>query len=176
MNLPDVKAGMTVLAEHIQRINEAIKKIRLRPGTGYYLRESSGGTSIVLPDSLLGQSGGGIPCPFRVTDASSGETLKVQVQWGLIYNMLPTGMFFDNNPPLEMTINASCFLYSAIVFNTSTLMPVSISFTTGTTLKTNTSTTQFNLIAKITVEDGRITSIVNRCIQPFPSPCSLGSA
>jgi hypothetical protein len=179
MDLPDVKAGMAILAEHIQRLNAAIKQVRLRPGVGYLLKESSGGTSIVItrPQSAAGGGGGGstIPCPFEITDASDEDGLKVQVAWGLIWQRLPTGMFPDNDPPLVMDVTENCYVYSKIVFDTNTLLPTGVSFSIETALMENTDTTQYNLIATVIVdtESEAITEIRNVCQQPFPSPCSL---
>jgi hypothetical protein len=179
MDLPDVKAGMAILAEHIQRLNAAIKQVRLRPGVGYLLKESSGGTSIVITPPQRASTGGGggstIPCPFEVTDASDEQGLKVQVAWGLIWQRLPTGMFPDNDPPLVMEVSANCFVYSKIIFDTETLLPTGISFSVESNLMENTDTTQYNLIATVIVdtEAEAITEIRNVCQQPFPSPCSL---
>jgi hypothetical protein len=181
MNLPDAKPGNPVLAEDIQRICAAIKQIRLRTGTGYFLRESSGGTTINFPQGTVGGGGGGsvIPCPFECTDASNDTTLRVQVAWGLIYQQLPTGMMPDNKPPLRLTVTQTCYIYSRIVFNTDTLLVTGVSFSVETTIQSNTETTQYNLIAVVTVSEGEdktITSISNICQQPFPSPCSLAPA
>ena len=179
MDLPDVKAGMAILAEHIQRLNAAIKQVRLRPGVGYLLKESSGGTSIVITPGqrALGGGGGGstIPCPFEVTDVSDEDGLKVQVAWGLIWQRLPTGMFPDNDPPLVMDVTENCYVYSKIVFDTNTLLPTAVSFSIETALMENTDTTQYNLIATVLVstDPEAITEIRNVCQQPFPSPCSL---
>lgn len=179
MDLPDVKAGMAILAEHIQRLNAAIKQVRLRPGVGYLLKESSGGTSIVITPPQRASTGGGggstIPCPFEVTDASDEQGLKVQIAWGLIWQRLPTGMFPDNDPPLVMDVSANCFVYSKIIFDTDTLLPTGISFSVENNLMENTDTTQYNLIATVIVdtEAEAITAIRNVCQQPFPSPCSL---
>jgi hypothetical protein len=169
MDLPDVKAGMAILAEHIQRLNAAIKQVRLRPGVGYLLKESSGGTSIVITPPQRASTGGGggstIPCPFEVTDASDEQGLKVQVAWGLIWQRLPTGMFPDNDPPLVMEVSANCFVYSKIIFDTETLLPTGISFSVESNLMENTDTTQYNLIATVIVdtEAEAITEIRNVC-------------
>jgi hypothetical protein len=182
MNLPDAKAGNPVLAEDIQRICAAIKQIRLRTGTGYFLRESSGGTTINFPPETIGGTGGGgsvIPCPFQCTDASDETTLKVEVAWGLIYQQLPLGMMPNNKPPLRLTVTETCYIYSLIVFDTDTLLVTGVSFSVKTTIQSNTDTTQYNLIAVVTVSEGEdktITSISNICQQPFPSPCSLAPA
>ena len=181
MNLPDVQRGMAIMAEHIQRLNAAIKQVRLRPGAGYMVKESNGGTSLLFGPERLGGTGGGatIPCPFQCSDASEGETLKVEIQWGLIWQMLPTGMFPDNDPTLKLTIAGDCFIYSRITFNTNTLLPTAVDFSVESELKMNTSTVQYNLIAVVLVstdEPVTIREIKNICQQPFPSPCALASA
>jgi hypothetical protein len=179
MDLPDVRAGMAIMADHIQRINAAIRQARIRPGIGYHVRESSGGTSLIINPGMISGAGGGggIPCPFECSDASVGTALKVQVAWGLIWQRLPTGMFPNNTPPLKLTVTESCFIYSKIVFDTDTLLPNSISFEVETELKENTNTTQYNLIASVFVDEQSdpplISAIRNVCEQPFPSPCSL---
>ena len=182
MNLPDFKTGNPILAEDLQRVSAAIKQARLRPGTGYYLRESNAGTTICFPQGMLGGSNGGatLPCPFQVSDATDEDGMKVQIAWGLIWQMLPTGMQPDNDPPLKMTITATGYVYSKIVFNKDTLIPTSVSFSIETEIKSNSDTTQYNLIAIVTVntttQPASITGIQNICIQPFPSPCSLSGS
>lgn len=179
MNLPDVQRGMSILAEHIQRLNNAIRQVRLRPGVGYLVRETSGGTSLLIDTGGGGGGGTGsnIPCPFECTIASEGTELKVQVGWGLIWQMLPTGMFPDNNPPLKLVVTETCFIYSKITFNKSTLIPSDVSFSVETEIKQNTDSIQYNLIATVTVdvatEPKYISNIANVCVAPFPSPCAL---
>ena len=182
MDLPDAQRGMAILAEHIQRINAAIRQSRLRPGVGYLLKESSGGTSLVINRGTVGGGGGGgstIPCPFECIDATEETTMKVQVAWGLIWQKLPTGMFPDDSIPLKLTITDNSFIYSRITFDLNTLLPSAVDFTVETALKENTSTEQYNLIAVVKVTEGEnktIASISNICQQPFPSPCSLAPA
>ena len=182
MDLPDAQRGMAILAEHIQRINAAVRQVRLRPGVGYLLKESSGGTSLVINRGTVGGGGGGgstIPCPFECIDATEETTMKVQVAWGLIWQKLPTGMFPDDSIPLKLTITDNSFIYSRITFDLNTLLPSGVDFTVETAIKENTSTEQYNLIAVVKVtegEDKAIASITNICQQPFPSPCSLAPA
>jgi hypothetical protein len=180
MDLPDVKAGMAIMAEHIQRLNAGIRQVRLRPGIGYFVKESSGGTSLVIPQGPLGGGGGSsLPCPFQCSDVSNDDELKVQVSWGLIYQILPTGMEPDNDPPLQLVVTETCFIYSEIVFNTDTLMPTQVNFSAKTEVTPNSSTTQYNLIAVVTVDEDAepkvIKNINNICQQPYPNPCALAS-
>lgn len=148
--------------------------------TGGTFQRSVGGTTInINPQSALTAGGGSaIYCPFQCSDASDGSTLKIEIAWGLIWQMLPTGMFPNNNPTLKLNISESCFIYSKIVFNTDTLLPTEVLFSAENELKTNTSTTQYNLIAIVTVDTesnpASISGIQNMCQQPFPSPCALG--
>jgi hypothetical protein len=178
MDLPDVKAGMAIMAEHIQRLNAAVRQVQLRPGLGYFLKQSSGGTSLVIPQGTTGGGGGGgIPCPFECSDVSEGRDLKIEVAWGLVWNMLPSGMVPDNDPKLVIDVSSSCYIYIKIVFDTSTLLVTDVLVSAEQDLRTNTASTQFNLIAVVTVDESSnpkiISNIRNICQQPFPSPCSL---
>ena len=100
MDLPDIKVGMAIMAEHIQRINSAVKQARLRPGVGYRLQESSGGTSIVIDPAPISSSSVQ-PCYFEVTDASEMDgnilTLKIEIAQDPIVSTInpdnPTGRY-----------------------------------------------------------------------------------
>jgi hypothetical protein len=78
---------------------------------GKYISYILNNCKTVEPDTLpLGGSGG--TCPFKLTDASDDEGLKVQVAWGMIGGLLPTGMFPDNNPPLIMPVEPPEYVYA----------------------------------------------------------------
>jgi hypothetical protein len=119
MDLPDVKAGMAIMAEHIRRLNAAITQTRVRPGVGYLVKESNGGTSLVINPKLFGSGGAAQPCPFSVTDVSEpkpsgGLTLKIQISQDPILGTIsdaypegryPNGMSGDPAaPPYKMTL------------------------------------------------------------------------
>lgn len=120
MDLPDAQKGMAILAEHIQRINAAIRQTRIRPGIGYFLRETAGGTSLVIPQGTLG-GGGQRACGFEVTDASELDAgvlkLKIEVQQdpiaGTANDTYPDGRYpsgmsgADNAPPFKIEIEQS---------------------------------------------------------------------
>lgn len=94
MNLPDVQRGMSILADHVQRLNAGIRQTRVCPGVGYTVRESSGGTSLVIdPKAFLSTNA----CPFRVIDVSEPNSLKVQVHQdpvlGTINESYPEGRY-----------------------------------------------------------------------------------
>lgn len=170
---------MAILAEHIQRINAAVRQSRLRPGVGYLLKESSGGTSLVINRGTVGGGGGGTVCQyFEVTDASEGTALKVQVAQNLIAGRWPDGMGLDF-PPFILEISGNSYIYAKITYNTTTLeiLPDSdaITILQSGNIEPNTADSVYILLATV-VTDGdplAITEISNVCSQPVPSPCNL---
>ena len=179
---PYQQRGQPVSPAAFNQLVDLAKSAQITGINGGTFQRSVGGTNInIFPQSALTAGGGAaLPCPFQVTNASDDTALKVQIAWGLIWNMLPTGMFPSNNPPLVMTVTDMCYVYSKIEFNKDTLLPTGVSFSIETELKQNTDTIQYNLIAVVTVEgdseNKKISSIENICRQPFPSPCSLAPA
>jgi hypothetical protein len=179
MDLPDVKAGMAILAEHVQRLNAAIKQVRLRPGIGYMLKESPGGTSIVITQGQRASGGGGVVCQyFEVTDASEGTTLKVEVAQNLIAGRWPENMGPDTDP-FKLTITANAYIYAAIYWDIVNLVIGSdldaIKIIQSPDLLQNTDSMQYILIATVIVEGDPqlVTSITNVCSEPVPNPCLL---
>jgi hypothetical protein len=180
MDLPAFRRGLELVSADLNKLSNAVRAASVTSVIGGTFSRTPGGTTIIINDQVRGNSGGGgstIPCPFQCTDASDETGLKVEVAWGLIWQMLPTGMFPDNDPPLQLTVTENCFIYSKIEFNTDTLLPTQISFSVETGLQSNTTDTQYNLIASVQVDTTAdppvITQIRNVCQQPFPSPCSL---
>jgi hypothetical protein len=179
MNLPDVQRGMAILAEHIQRINAAIRQSRIQPGIGYLVKESSGGTSLVIQAGPNSGGGGGVTCQyFEVTDASEGTALKVKVAQNLIAGRYPDGMGIGF-PAFKLDISGNSYIYAAIYWNVVNLVigPDSdaITILQSDELLQNTDTLQYILLA--TVETGgsplAITKITNVCSEPVPNPCAL---
>lgn len=178
MNLPDVQRGMAILADHITRINAAIRQIRIRPGVGYQLRETSGGVSLLIRPGTSG-GGGGVACQyFEVTDASDEAGLKVQVAQNLIAGRWPDGMGLDF-PPFKLDISGNSYIYAKITYNTTTLQinPESdaITILQSGTLQENTDDSVYILLATVITGGAplAITEITNVCSEPVPNPCSL---
>lgn len=182
MDIPEFRRGLELNSRELNRLSNAVRSASVTSVIGGTFSRTPGGTTIIVDQQVRGGGSGGgssIPCPFQCSDASEGETLKVEVAWGLIYQMLPTGMMPDNDPPLKLTVTQTCYIYSRITFNTNTLLPSEVSFSVETEIKSNTATTQYNLVAVVNVSTDQpktITSIQNICQQPFPSPCSLAPA
>lgn len=179
MYLPDFRRGVELTSTELNKLSDAIRSAAVTSVIGGTFSRTPGGTCLIIDQQVRGggSEGGGVPCPFEVTDASEGTTMKVQIGWGLIWQQLPTGMFPSNNPPLKMTVTETCYVYSKITFNTSTLIPSAVAFTISSAILQNTASDQYNLIARVFVNEDAdsktISGISNICQQPFPSPCSL---
>jgi hypothetical protein len=176
---PYQQRGQPVSPAAFNQLVDLAKSAQITGINGGTFQRSVGGTNInIFPQSALTAGGGAaLPCPFQVTNASDTAGMKVEIQWGLIWQRLPTGMFPDNDPPLRMAISGTSYVYSKIEFNKDTLLPVGVSFSIETEIKNNTDTIQYNLIAVVTVtgegDEEKISAIQNICQQPYPSPCSL---
>jgi len=192
MDLPDVQRGMAILADHIQRINAAIRQARLRPGVGYLLKESSGGTSLVIDRGTIGGGGGGggapaNPCPFGLSDYSEpGENgqliLKVKVEKGLVANRWPDGMSLTSGDYL-LDITETCYVWMVLEYKPDDVELIdedtAITIMASPDLQVNTETTQYELIGTVTVSPGGpadgnyISNISSVCGRIEAQPCSL---
>jgi len=187
MDLPDVQKGMAILAEHIQRLNSAVRQSRLRPGIGYFLRETSGGTSLVINQQPSSQAAG-IPCPFEVSDASEMDdgtlVLKVEIGQNPVLGTAnetypngryPEGMSGDSGaPPYKITIAQEAgveYVYVNIeVDQRNEILPFSAAITVSveSNFTEGNSTFQRILVAIITKtldDDGKpyISEVTNVC-------------
>jgi hypothetical protein len=180
---PQQQRGQPVSPSAFNALMDEVKSNQINSIRGGSFNRSIGGTSININSGTFGGGGGSggasVPCPFQCTDKSTDDELRVQVSWGLIYQILPTGMVPNNDPPLQIVVTETCFIYSEIVFNTDTLMPTEVKFSAKTAVTSNTSTTQYNLIAVVTIDEDAepkfIKNINNICQQPYPNPCALAS-
>lgn len=175
MNLPDVQRGMAILAEHVQRLNAAIRQVRMRPGVGYFVKETSGGTSLVIDQGLLGGAGT-TKCWFKLTNATEGSTIKIEIQQDQIAGRYPQGMGLGF-PPYKITITGNRYFYISVKYNTTTLeidtASDAIQIVDSDSLKTSTTDKVYVLIGTVTVEAGTVKTIDNICDRPIPNPCNL---
>jgi len=172
--------GQPVSPSAFNALIDEVKSNKLTGIVGGNFNRSIAGTSINIFSGSVGSGGEStstLNCPFECSDVSDIDGLKIQIAWGLIWQQLPTGMFPDNDPPLKMLVTQTCYVYSSITFDTNTLIPSSVAFTLSPEILQNTSSNQYNLIARVFVKEDAdpkyISSISNICQQPFPSPCSL---
>lgn len=194
MDLPDAQKGMAILAEHIQRINAAIRQTRIRPGIGYFLRETAGGTSLVIPQGTLG-GGGQRACGFEVTDASEldGNVLKLKIEVqqdpiaGTANETYPDGRYpagmsgTDNAPPFKIEIEQAAgveYVYvNVLVDQLNAILPeeTAIFVTSESTFNLGNSTYQKFLVAiveKVLDEEDKpyISQITNVCPVVYQRP------
>lgn len=186
MDLPQLEAGMAILAEQINKISREVRSNALSSVIGGSFVRAPGGTNVTINRQPMGSSGGGVGvCPFRVTDASIGTTLKVQVQTGTV--LTPTGARYPDGmsieePPFYLEISETCFIYCKISYieNTVTVMVESTGITLlqSATALPNTVDDEYVLLATLVVnpETVAITQISNVCLPVAANPCNLNWA
>lgn len=196
MDLPDVKAGMAIMAEHIQRLNAAIKQTRVRPGPGYLVKESNGGTSLVINPRLLGSSTAAQPCPFSVSDVSEpkdggGLIVKIEISQdpvlGTISGAYPDGRYPDgmsgdpDAPAYKITLSDDpevLYVYvNVLVDQLAEILPASTAITVSVDKEftQGSSTYQKYLVAIVQKQlddagDAYIAEIQNLCPVVFAHP------
>jgi len=182
---PYFERGKPIEASKLNTIIDLLRQAIVQPGRGYSVTRNWGGTSLSIIDksTATGSGGGGTAeafCPFKVTDASDAEGLKVLVQWGVMAGRIPTGMFPNDDPQLKLDITGTCYVYAQIDWDRNTLQSTGCSFTTSTDVRTNTTTSTFQLVATVHVDttgtDPVIDKIMNVCLQPIESPCGLAAS
>lgn len=126
-------------------------------------------------------TGGGAaaPCPyFKVTDASTLETTRVQVAQSQIAGRWPEGMGIGY-PPFYLEIGGNSYIYAGIYWDTNSLEigtdTDAITILQSDQILQNTSDMQYILLATVVAEGFplAITKITNICTQPTPNPCLL---
>lgn len=124
-------------------------------------------------------AGGIAPCRFfKVTDASEGTVMKVEVAQNQIAGRWPNGMGLGFGA-FKLDISKNSYIYAKILYNTTTLQidpdNTAITILASDALLPNTASEVYILIATvITAGDPKaITQITNVCTEPVPNPCTL---
>lgn len=183
MDLPQLEAGMAILAEQINKISREVRSNALSSVIGGSFVRAPGGTSVTINRQPMGSSGGGVGvCPFRVTDASVGTTLKVQVQIDTVLTTYgaryPLGMS-NGGPPYYLEISETCFIYCKISYIPNTVLVIfedtGITLLQSATALPNTVDDEYVLLATLVVdaETVAITQISNVCLPVAANPCNL---
>jgi hypothetical protein len=182
MDLPTFRRGLELVSSELNKLSNAIRSASITSVVGGRFTRTPGGTTLVIEQQpIVGTGGGGtVFCPFKVTDASTTDQLKIQIQWGVIAGRVPTGMFPNDDPPLKLDIAGTCYVYAQIDWDRSTLQSTGCSFTTSETVLPNTTTSTFQLVATVhvntDVSPAVIDKIMNVCQQPVESPCGLAAS
>jgi hypothetical protein len=178
MDLPLIERGMRILAEHVNRISAEVRANAITAISGGRFQRTPSGTSIQFDKGFFGGGGGvapSIPCAFKITDASEGETVQVQVAFGTINDRVPDGMVLGE--PFLLPVSDSGFVYAVLVFDPVTLVlsldPGSVTLSYETEAQANTATVQYILLGVVTVTDGVISEVYSVCTQPVANPCQL---
>ena len=169
---------MRILAEHINRIMSEVRSNAITSVTGGTFQRTTSGTSIQIPQQFGGGGGGAAPvadCVFKITDATEGETVQIEVGFGTINYRIPDGMILGT--PYLLPVTDSGFVYAVLVFDPLTLVistdPGSVTLTYETTQQANTATVQYILLGTVAVTDGAISAVYSVCTQPSGNPCAL---
>jgi len=179
---PYQQRGVPVSPAAFNALLDEVKSSQLVGIVGGTFQRSIGGTNISISDNLSKPSSSGtldtVLCYFKVTDASEGTTLKVEVQQDQIAGRYPDGMGLGF-PAFRLEISGNCYIYAKILFNTTTLQIDSsseaITVLQSNELQENTASEQYILLATVLTKTGpvRIDKITNICAQPIPNACAL---
>jgi hypothetical protein len=180
--------GEPITSDKLNLLVNAIRANELAPGSGYTVSKTSCGTSINITSGTSSGGGGGgssAPCPFSVSAASEGTTLRVQVQNTTVQTSTgaryPDGMSIDG-PPFYLTISGTCFIYCKISYQPNSVNVVTtsdgITVLQSADALPNTVNDEYVLLATV-VCDGdplKIKTITNICLPVAANPCNLNWA
>ena len=174
---PYFERGKIPFADRLNQMIDVLRSCIIAPGVGYTLTRTAQGQVLNIQ---RGSSGGGAaavaaPCPFAVSDASEGTTLKVSIASGLIDGRWPKGMGPDLPDP-KIDLRETGYVYCVIEFDSNYQVLTSedgYKFLFFSDLQENTNTLQYSIAAVVVVTDGKISSITNQCTQFAANACAL---
>jgi hypothetical protein len=178
MNLPTIESGMRILAEHINRIMSEVRSNAITSVTGGTFQRTTSGTSIQIPQQFNGGGGGAAPvadCIFKITDATEGETVQIEIGFGTVNYRIPDGMILGT--PYLLPVSGSGFVYAVAVFDTVTLTipadPGYLTLSFETEQQQHTADTLFILLGTVVSDGTSISQVYSVCNQPTADPCLL---
>lgn len=179
--IPYQQRGTPISPSAFNALVDMVKSALITGVTGGTFARSAGGTviNVALQGGGVAGEGAGTPCQyFKVTDASEGTQLKVEVAQNQIAGRWPDGMGLGF-PAYKLEISGNSYIYAKVTYNTTTLTipPESDAITILQSGAVEPNTTDSVYILLATVEVGGspvgITKITNVCSQPVPNPCNL---
>ena len=178
MDLPNIEKGMRILAEDINRISREVRASAITSFVGGKFSRSQAGTSLSLDTPYSWTGGSSTTCNFQCTNASVGNTYKVEVRQQVVLApnaRWPQGMSIDG-PPFWITLTESSYIYLKYVYveNDVIIKPDedAITIAHNTTPFVNTVDEEYVLIATVKIENNVLT-ITNACPVNYPQPCRL---
>lgn len=169
--------GKPVPPSLFNRLIDAVRASQVLSMVGGRVSRASGGTTLTVDQGTAAGGGGGAAevCAFKITDATAGETVQIEIAYGTINDRVPDGM--ELGTPYLLPVTDSGFVYAVLVFDPLTLVistdPGSVTLTFETTQQANTATVQYILLGTVAVTDGAISAVYSVCTQPSGNPCAL---
>lgn len=178
---PYQQRGNPISPSAFNALLDLVRSSLLTGITGGTFIRTPGGTSINIASQSGGSSGEEAQpvCQyFKVTDASEGTQLKVEVAQNQIAGRWPDGMGLGF-PPYKLDIGGNSYIYAKVTYNTTTLTipedSTAITILQSSEVEANTVDAVYILLATVEVGGNPIgiTKITNVCSEPVPNPCAL---
>lgn len=136
-------------------------------------------TGAVALDGTVVPRGTSAVCPFRVKDATEGDTVQVEVSQHTVNTNTgarwPLGMGVDS-PPYLIPITDTAYIYVKLTYVTNDVIVKpdadAITITSQSQLVENTVNDEFVLLAIVT-KNGNVLTIANQCVSVTANPCNL---
>lgn len=178
MDLPNLQAGMQILADQINQISREVRSNAITAFNGGKFQRTTGGTSLSI-DQGINSGSSSASCPFRISNATNGTTKKIRIDQNTVNvntgARWPQGMG-PKNPPYEVTITDTSYIYIKLVYVTDDVIVKpdedAITVAVETELKTNTVDEEYVLIGIVAVY-GDAVAITNQCTTVTANPCNL---
>lgn len=186
MDLPVFRKGLELVSSQLNKLSQGIRAAQITSVIGGSFSRTPAGTTLVINPQTGGSGSGGgaiLPCPFKASNASTEIKQQVEIDQGTVETgnplnpyQWPDGMGIGF-PPYLLEITGEGYLYLKVVFTIPEYVvsdqPDGISFEFSETLKANTQTDQYILMATISWENDAIKLVSNMCEKPIVNACSL---
>lgn len=189
LDLPFFERYKAIFADKLNRIVSELRASTLQPGIGYKVNRTPGGTTLVIEQQGgVGGTAAADYCPFKVSDASTTEQVRVQIQADQVDDRWPFEMtdeepFYKNIPSQYLQSPGWVALYLRVdVDEVGTILPydTSIEFEFKADFQKEGSSIQWFYVAGINIDINLetnkpyISRIDNSCPVVYtwqPSPC-----
>ena len=181
MNLPTFSRGIELVSAQLNKLADAVRRSTITSVIGGTLSVTPGGTTLTIDAQTRGGgSAAVVDCPFQLSDATEGETIKIQVAQNTVNvntgARWPEGMG-PGNPDYKITITETSYFYVKLVYvpNDVIVKPDSDAITIAdfTNIQANSVDEEYILIGIVEVDAGKVKKITNQCALVTYNPCNL---
>jgi hypothetical protein len=179
MDLPNIEKGMRILAEDINRISREVRASAVTSFVGGRFTRSQAGTSLSLDPQYVWEGGETVNCPFKVTNESTTDTVRVKVQQNTVNTpsaRWPQGMG-PGTPDYYIPINETTYIYVKIIYVANEVIvgpeESDILIVVFPDIVENLVDWEFVLLAVVEYDGSKITKITNSCQNVTANPCNL---